>query len=169
MNILIHDLSNEQFQSLFPEINNDVYIISDTGTIRHCIGCFGCWIKTPGKCVLKDGYDNMGELLSKSEKLTLISRCFYGCYSPFVKNVLDRSIPWLLPFFKIRNNETHHKRRYQNNLQLSVHFYGENITIEERETAKKLVKANCANFNVMNYEISFSNSLEELCKEVTVI
>ena len=29
MNILIHDLSNEQFQSLFPKINNDVYIISD--------------------------------------------------------------------------------------------------------------------------------------------
>lgn len=30
----IHDLSNEQFQSLLPEINNDIYIISDTGTIR---------------------------------------------------------------------------------------------------------------------------------------
>ena len=169
MNILIHDLSNEQFQSLFPETNNDVYIISDIGTIQHCIGCYGCWIKSPGKCVLKDGYDNMGELLSMSEKVTIISQCFYGCYSPFVKNVLDRSIPWLLPFFKIRNNETHHKRRYQNNMQLAVHFYGENITKEERETAKKLVKANCVNFYVKNYEISFSNSLEELCGEVTTI
>ncbi len=168
MNILIHDLSNEQFQSLFPEANTSAYIISDTGTIQHCIGCFGCWIKTPGKCVLKDGYDNMGELLSKSEKVTIISRCFYGCYSPFVKNVLDRSIPWLLPFFKIRNNETHHKRRYQNNMQLAVHFYGE-ITTEERETAKKLVKANCTNFYAKNYEISFSKSLEELCGKVTGI
>ncbi len=169
MNILIHDLSKEQFQSLFPEGYHAACIISDTGTIRHCAGCFGCWIKTPGKCVLKDGYDNMGELLSKTEKVTIISRCFYGCYSPFVKNVLDRSIPWLLPFFKIRNNETHHKRRYQNNIQLAVHFYGEKITTEERETAEKLVKANCANFYVKNYEISFSNSLKELCGEVTAI
>lgn len=169
MNILIHDLSNEQFQSLFPEADNDVHIISDTGTIRHCIGCFGCWIKTPGKCVLTDGYDNMGELLSKSGNVTIISQCFYGCYSPFVKNVLDRSIPFLLPFFKIKNNETHHKRRYQNNMQLAVHFYGENITAEERETAKNLVKANCANFYVKNYKISFSNSLTELCREVTAI
>ncbi len=169
MNILIHDLSDEQFQELFPKANNDIYIISDTKTIRHCIGCFGCWIKTPGKCVLKDGYDNMGELLSRSEKLTIISQCFYGCYSPFVKNVLDRSIPWMLPFFKIKNNETHHKRRYQNNIQLAVQFYGDNITIDERETAKKLVKANCANFYVKNYEILFSNSLDELCKEVTTI
>lgn len=169
MNILIHDFSDKQFQELFPETNNNVYVISDTGTIRHCIGCFGCWIKTPGKCVLKDGYDNLGELLSKSEKLTIISRCFYGCYSPFVKNVLDRSLSYLLPFFKIKNDETHHKRRYQNNIQLEVHFYGENITIEERKTAKKLVKANCINFFVKNYKISFSNSLDELCKEVTRI
>lgn len=167
MNILIHDLSNEQFHSLFPEISNETYIISDTGTIRHCIGCFGCWIKTPGQCVWKDGYDNIGKILSKSEKVTIISRCFYGCYSPFVKNVLDRSIPWLLPFFVTKNNENHHKRRYQNNMQLSVHFYGENIAAEEQETAKKLVKANCTNFCVKNYEISFSKSFEELCGEVT--
>lgn len=169
MNILIHDLSNEQFQSLFPKSHNDVYTISDTGTIRHCIGCFGCWIKTPGKCVLDDGYNNIGELLSKSAEVTIISRCFYGCYSPFVKNVLDRSIPWLLPFFKIRNNETHHKRRYPNNIHLTVHFYGEKITTDERETAKKLVKANCNNFYVKNYKISFSNSLEELYRKVVTI
>lgn len=169
MKIVIHDLSNEQFQSLFPQADSDACIISDTGTIRHCVGCYGCWIKTPGKCVLKDGYDNMGELLSKSTKVTIISRCFYGCYSPFVKNVLDRSIPWLLPFFKIRNNETHHKRRYQNNIQLTVHFYGPKITAQERETARKLVKANCKNFYVKDYQISFSNSLEELCKEVLTI
>ena len=169
MNILIHDLSDEQFQELFPEANNDVYIISDTRTIRHCIGCFGCWIKTPGKCVLKDGYDNIGKFLSKAEKVTIISRCFYGCYSPFVKNVLDRSISWLLPFFNTNSKETHHKRRYQNNIQLAVHFYGENTSAEERETAKKLVKANCNNFYVKKYEISFSKSLEELCGKVAAI
>ncbi len=169
MNILIHDLSKEHFCSLFSDVYKDAYIVSDIGTIRHCIGCFGCWIKTPGTCVLKDGYENMGELLSKSEKVTIISRCFYGCYSPFVKNVLDRSIPWLLPFFKILNNETHHKRRYQNEMRFAVHFYGENITAEEKETAKKLVKANCTNFYVKNYEISFSNTLNELRGEVTAI
>lgn len=54
-------------------------------------------------------------------------------------------------------------------MQFSVHFYGENTTEEERETAKKLVKANCINFYVKNYEISFSKSLEELCGKVTAI
>lgn len=169
MNILIHDLSNEQFQLLFSETNNECHIISNNGTIQHCIGCFGCWIKTPGKCVLKDGYENMGELLSKADKVTVISKCFYGCYSPFVKNILDRSISYLLPFFKKKNNETHHKRRYRNKMQFVVYFYGENITAEEQETAKKLVKANCINFNIKDYKISFSESPEKLRKEVSGI
>lgn len=169
MNILIHDLSNEQFHSLFSEINNENCIISNTGTIRHCIGCFGCWIKTPGKCVLKDGYENMGELLSKADKVTIISKCCYGCYSPFVKNILDRSLPYLLPFFITKNKETHHKRRYRNNIQLSIYFYGENITAEEQETANKLVKANCTNFYVKDYKISFSESLEIMRGKVTEV
>jgi len=169
MKLIIHDLPEDMAKTLFSHHSSDYKIISGCADITPCMGCFGCWIKTPGKCVLKDGYDNMGELLGKSEKVTVISQCFYGCYSPFVKNVLDRSISWLLPFFKIRNNETHHKRRYQNNIWIAVHFYGENITREERETAEKLVKANCANLYVKNYEISFSNSLENLCKKVTVI
>ena len=80
-----------------------------------------------------------------------------------------RTIPYLIPLFKKKNNETHHKRRYQNNIELDVHFYGENITAEEGETAKKLVKANCTNFYVKNYEISFSKSLEELSGKVNAI
>jgi len=34
----------------------------------------------------------------------------------FVKNVLDRSIPYLLPFFKLKNNEMHHTIRYKKKL-----------------------------------------------------
>jgi multimeric flavodoxin WrbA len=22
--------------------------------LRHCVGCFGCWVKTPGMCVARD-------------------------------------------------------------------------------------------------------------------
>lgn len=169
MNILIHDLENEQFQLLFPKADGNTQIISDTGTIQSCIGCFGCWIKTPGSCVLKDGYDNMGALFSQADSVRIISSCHYGCYSPFVKNVLDRSIPYLLPFFKIKNNETHHRKRYQNHLQFSVYFYGENITPQEKEAAKNLVRANGVNFGVKHHKVSFFRSLEELRREVTAL
>ena len=56
MNLLIHDLNEEEWNRI-SEKYKGWEIISDNGTIKPCIGCFGCWLKTPGRCVIKDGYD----------------------------------------------------------------------------------------------------------------
>ena len=54
MKLLIHDYTPEEFAPLAAQYEGwDV--ISDDGTIRPCIGCFGCWVKTPGQCVIHDG------------------------------------------------------------------------------------------------------------------
>ena len=103
MNLLIHDLNRIEVEK-FIGGNDDIKVISNNNSIRNCMGCFGCWIKTPGKCVINDDYQNMGALFGAAENVIVISRCFYGGYSPFVKNVMDRSIPYLLPFFKIKQN-----------------------------------------------------------------
>lgn len=65
MNILIHDVNKREFERLFHSISKNNHIISDTGYIKNCVGGFGCWIKTPGTCVIKDGYENLGEIFSK--------------------------------------------------------------------------------------------------------
>lgn len=166
MNVIIHDLTDLQFQQIFPQIIGDPRIVSNKGSIRNCIGCFGCWIKTPGQCVMKDGYENMGSILSQADTVTIISKCYYGGYSPFVKNVLDRSIPFLLSFFKMIDNETHHKPRYKKSFQLSVYFYGEYITPSEKDTAENMVSRNSINFNASKHNVAFFNSIEQLCGKV---
>ncbi|MBF1341896.1 MAG: hypothetical protein HXM67_07565, partial [Mogibacterium diversum] len=95
----------------------------------------------------------------------VISRCVYGGYSPFVKNVIDRSIPYLLPFFKIKQNETHHKQRYRNKFILIVCFYGSDISNEEKEIATKFVEANAINFDVVANKISFYDCEEETLRK----
>ncbi len=162
MNVIIHDLSTKESETLFTGLKSETKLISNNGQIKNCIGCFGCWIKTPGKCILKDNYEKMGEILSLADKVIIISRCCYGGYSPFVKNVLDRSISYLLPYFKIKQNETHHRQRYKKDLLLSVYFYGKNISKKEAEIAESLVKANSINFYVSKYNVSFLDSSEEL-------
>lgn len=162
MKIIIHDLNQQEFAALYSNSDKDTVIISDNDTIHNCIGCFGCWIKTPGVCVLKDGYSNMGELLSKCNELVIISRCIYGSYSPFIRNVLDRCIPYLLPYFVPLSGETHHKNRYENTFALSVYFYGEDITEREQETAKALVKANGINFYSSESELYFHKDLQTI-------
>lgn len=162
MKLLIHDLNDLKLKNL----SDDIKVIKQEEPIKSCIGCFGCWIKTPARCVIKDSYENMGEYFSKSEELIIISKCVYGGFSPFIKNVLDRSISYIHPYFVKRNNEMHHKRRYDNVIKLSVWFYGENITLEEKETAKKLVEANVINFDGIVKEITFVENYSELEEKV---
>ena len=85
----------------------------------------------------------------------IISQCVYGSYSPFVKNVLDRTIPYLLPFFKFKNKEMHHIARNKTRFDLNVYFYGKNLTQSEKMAAKEIVKANSVNLNTKNFKVSF--------------
>ena len=99
MNLIIHDL-NEREWTAISEKYKGWEIISDNGTIKPCVGCFGCWLKDPGQCVMKDGYNRMGALIHKADEVVVVSRYTYGGFSSFVKNVFDRSIGWVLPFLR---------------------------------------------------------------------
>jgi multimeric flavodoxin WrbA len=161
MKLLIHDVEEINENLLLGDMANDITVISDNGKIHSCICCFGCWVKTPGQCMINDGYNNMGVLWSQSHQLIIVSQCFYGGYSPFVKNVLDRSVcPYLLPYFKTKNGETHHPKRYKNKLESIVHFYGK-ASEAEKETARKLVKANKNNL-FQKTTVYFYDSFEEI-------
>ena len=80
--LLIHDL-----QPGFAQNGNFDEIVEDIGTIKNCIGCFTCWIKTPMECVLKDSYEHMAEKLAACDELNIVSKCTYGVHSYYVKNV----------------------------------------------------------------------------------
>lgn len=162
MKLIIHDLSNEQFKKLFPNELNDIKVISNDGKIKNCIGCFGCWIKTPGVCVVSDNYKNMGEIFSKCDEVTIISKCCYGGYSSFVKNVIDRALSYIHPNLVMRNGEMHHKRRYSNKFKMNIWFYGEDITEKEKETARKLINANEVNYDSYQSNIVFVKSINEM-------
>ncbi len=176
MELIIHDLTDgelkklsnriegkEKFLTKITEnvnqsgiiIDEKICVICNDNKIKNCMGCFECWIKTPGKCKIRDGYENLGSLYSKAKHITVISKCFYGSYSPFVKNVLDRTIPYLLPFFKYKNREMHHITRSKTKFDLNVYFYGKNLTQNEKISAKEIVKANSINLGVKNFNVHF--------------
>jgi len=162
MIIIIHD--RKDLNGVKIPQTGKTHVIPENDSIKPCICCFDCWVKTPGECTIKDGFENLGLLMSKCEKLIIISECFYGSYSPFVKNVLDRSAcPSLLPFFTVKNGETHHPKRYKNNVSTAIHFYG-TIPQAEKETAKKLIKANRVNL-YSSAEVFFHDSFDDI-KEV---
>lgn len=164
MRLIIHDLTSDQAESLgLSNSSNAKDIIIDSSIQNHfCTGCFGCWLKTPGKCVIKDHYQNMGQNLSKVDELLIISKSTFGSYSSAVKNVLDRSISYVQPFFVIRKGEMHHKERYHKNLGISAIFYGSDITEAEKETSRNLVAANVLNLNGTVGSVHFIEKIEDI-------
>ncbi len=81
--------------------------------IKPCMGCYACWIKTPGKCIIDDyGRELVSEMIN-SQLVVYLTPVIYGGYSPELKKALDRIIPLLLPFFKKIKGEVHHPKRYE--------------------------------------------------------
>lgn len=167
MKLIIHDLNKEQAKELgiFSLNKEDYTVIDSTGSKNsYCIGCFGCWLKTPGRCIIRDDFQTMGERLAASDEILIISKATFGSYSSPVKNVMDRSISFVMPFFDIRGGEMHHAERYDKHHKISAVFYG-NMTEDEEDTARNLVKANALNLNGVEGTVKFVDSAKGL-KEV---
>lgn len=161
MKLIITDIKTPDFN-----IVGEHKIIKPDGMIKHCIGCFGCWLKTPGECVIRDGFHCTGWDMGKCEELIMISECLYGGFSTFVKKVQDRCISYVRPDFDIVNDEMRHKRRYFNRIKLSVYFYGKDLTEGERRTAENIVRANAKNFYAAVERVVFIKNPAELSEVV---
>ena len=42
--------------------------------IAACTGCFSCWTRTPGRCVIRDDAVKIYPLIARCDRLLLISR-----------------------------------------------------------------------------------------------
>ena len=161
MKLVIHDLSREEWDRIQGEYEGWT-VVSDDGSIRPCTGCFGCWNRTPGTCVVRDGYENMGLLIHRAEEVLVISRYRYGGFSGFVKNVIDRCLGYVLPQFEIIGGETHHRKRYEETKPFTFIFRAPPLTKEEKACAGRYVRALCANFRGYVKAILFREESREL-------
>jgi len=88
------------------------FILKDMN-IRHCTGCFGCWVKTPGLCVIKDDMDEVNRQAIQADFVLWASPLVLGFPSYYLKRTMDRSIPLVHPYITMVNGEAHHLARYE--------------------------------------------------------
>ena len=100
--------------------------------------------------------------MATHEELLIISRMVFGCVSPEIKAVLERSIGFILPYFRIVDGEMRHVQRYDNSPNLKYVFYGQGISPQEEDTAKKLVAANGVNFGSRTFTAAFYERPEDI-------
>ncbi len=155
MKLIIHDLQEKEFSKLFRSLPTDDYVISPSQGIHSCLGCFGCWIQNPSYCVIPDEGHQIGDLLAKATDVIIISRCCYGGFSPQVKRVLDRFLPYMLPYLEVTEGRMRHTPRYENRFNVSANFYGEMITPEEETIAHRIVDELTFDMNGTGCSVSF--------------
>jgi len=115
--------------------------------INPCTGCFGCWVKTPGACVItKDSANEAAAKFIQADVVIILSRITYGGFSADVKSFLDRNISSILPFFKTIGGEMHHEKRYGKYPCWVAIGFGD-YTDNERDTFTGLVKRNVINLH----------------------
>ena len=82
--------------------------------IKHCLGCFKCWTKTPGKCIIKD---DMEELMSKfisADIVVFATPLYVDNVTGIMKNFMDRLVPLADPHFeKDKDGECQHLKRFE--------------------------------------------------------
>lgn len=135
--------------------NDTKYFDLSSLKIANCMGCFRCWTKTPGKCVIRDDATAVYPCIAKSNKVIYVSSLKYGGYDSVMKTMLERAIPIQQAFIRIHNDETHHVQRAVTPKQATIIAYGD-IDEEERNIFRNLVARNASNMSFENYNIIFT-------------
>lgn len=117
--------------------------------IRYCIGCFGCWVKTPGKCSNSD--DDMHTVCShyiNSDLVIFASPVIMGFTSALLKRVHDRIIPLVMPYVRFYDGESHHLPRYEKYPTMSLLLAKETDTDNgDLEIISEIYKRDSLNFH----------------------
>ena len=123
--------------------------------ISTCAGCFGCWTKTPGRCVIRDDAVKVYPLIAAADKVVYISRIMYGSYDSVMKTMLERAIPIQQAFIRLAEGETHHVQRAVAAKDAVVIGWGA-AGDDEKNIFRTLVSRNARNMNFERYKVVFA-------------
>ena len=140
----------------------EVFTLRDLN-LKYCIGCFNCWVKTPGECFHKDDTRIICRSAIQSDFILMASPIIMGFTTALLKKCLDKFIPLLLPYATLVEKELHHEKRYDRYpplgllLERSPHSDDEDIKI-----ITDIYKRNALNFRS---SLSFNGFIGDSVRE----
>jgi len=80
--------------------------------LGYCIGCWGCWVKTPGQCISRDASLEMDQAVINADFLIWAAPLKMGFPSELLKRAMDKHLPLIHPYTVVNQGEAHHRKRY---------------------------------------------------------
>jgi hypothetical protein len=106
----IHEVIVNELKGMAFEVESLVLRDIEVG---HCLGCYGCYVRTPGICVNDDAGREIARRFIQSDLAVLLSPVTFGGYSSQLKKAVDRFLPLISPFFTRIDGEVNHLPRYE--------------------------------------------------------
>jgi multimeric flavodoxin WrbA/putative sterol carrier protein len=82
--------------------------------IEPCVGCYTCWVRTPGVCAHKDDMAAVLEEYGKADMVIFGTPLYHFSMTGLMKNFIDRTLPrlepWLVPHAQIEGVTGHPER-----------------------------------------------------------
>lgn len=66
--------------------------------IKPCMGCFSCWSKTPGSCVIADDMIEISNEIKKADIIIMSFPLYFFGLPSEVKAFVDRCLPFMKPY-----------------------------------------------------------------------
>lgn len=111
--------------------------------IMPCMGCNDCWLKTPGICCIKDGYEQLLQAYLQYDAVIFISGTALGFIDYKLKNIVDRILPIATMYTRIENGQTRHVSRYEKEFRFGLLYDGNG----NQEYLKYWMNRFCLNFH----------------------
>jgi multimeric flavodoxin WrbA len=109
------DLYLEKLSSSLKIKENNVFIFKLRDMkLNNCIGCYSCWLKTPGICIHKDDLPKVLKEYLASDLVVFASPVLMGFVSALLKRFQERLLPMSHPFLQLLNDRIQHVSRYEN-------------------------------------------------------
>ena len=79
--------------------------------VKPCLGCFDCWLKTPGRCVQRDDMDWLLPKMNEADLWVFATPLYVDGVTGPMKGMMDRLLPSIQPIIEIRKGRCRHPRR----------------------------------------------------------
>ena len=149
------------------EISADQVVLREL-SIRHCTGCWSCWVKTPGECIHRDDAADVLRRILQADLLLMASPLLMGYPSAVLKRFMDRMIPLVHPYIQWDRGECHHQARYAHYPQMGLYLEKESDTdADDMEIVCDLMSRAARNMKTsLLFTHTLEDNLDEVCDEI---
>jgi hypothetical protein len=88
--------------------------------IKGCVGCFKCWVESPGKCIFRDDMDWIIPRFMDAEVIYLGTPIYNYNITHYLQRMTERMLPLSLPYMVESDGSTRHPDREERKEQQLV-------------------------------------------------